>query len=265
MTMSEFFVYRPILAIVISIVMLIAGLVALAFLPVSLFPNITPPEVVVSATNPGSDAVTVEQSVAAPIEEQLNGVDAMNYMYSLSSNTGQMKLRVNFDENTNPQTDQILTQMRQAQSAAQLPPEVTAQGVSVQKSFAAPLMLISLRSVDGRYASEFLTNYAYINLNDQITRVPGISNVQVFGAGPYAIRIWVKPDELARFSLTVPDIVNAVQQQNAVNPVGTAGGEPVPAGQEFTYMAKAKGLLVTPEQIGEVVIPQQPDGGRGGH
>ena len=260
MTMSEFFVYRPILAIVISIVMLIAGLVALAFLPVSLFPNITPPEVVVSATNPGSDAVTVEQSVAAPIEEQLNGVDAMNYMYSLSSNTGQMKLRVNFDENTNPQTDQILTQMRQAQSAAQLPPEVTAQGVSVQKSFAAPLMLISLRSVDGRYDAQFLTNYAYINLNDQITRVPGISNVQVFGAGQYAIRIWVKPGELARYNVTVPDIVSAVQQQNAVNPVGVYGGDPVPEGQEFTYMATANGPLVAPEQFENIIVREGADG-----
>ena len=259
--MSGFFIRRPILATVISLITVIIGLVCIHFLPVSLFPNITPPEIVVSATDPGADAVTVEQSVATPIEQQISGVDKMNYMYSLNANSGQMKLRVNFDETTDPKTDQVLTQMRQAEAAAQLAPEVTAQGVSVQKSFAAPLMLIALRSTDGRYDSTFLTNYAYINLNDQLTRVPGISNVQVFGSGQYAIRIWVKPDQLARFSLTVPDIVNAVQQQNAVNPVGTAGGEPVPVGQEFTYMAKAKGLLVTPEQIGEVVIRQQPDGG----
>jgi hydrophobic/amphiphilic exporter-1 (mainly G- bacteria), HAE1 family len=260
MTMSEFFVYRPILAIVISIVTLLVGFVALASLPVSLFPNITPPEVVVSATDPGADAVTVEQSVATPIEQQISGVDGMNYMYSLNSNTGQMKLRVNFDENTNPQTDQILTQMRQAQSAAQLPPEVTAQGVSVQKSFAAPLMLISLRSQDRHYDSEFLTNYAYINLNDPLTRVPGISNVQIFGAGQYAIRIWVRPRELARYNLTVPDIVSAVQQQNAVNPVGVYGGEPVPTGQEFTYMAIAKGPLVTPEEFENIIVRERPDG-----
>ena len=260
MTMSEFFVYRPILAIVISIVTLIVGFIALAFLPVSLFPNITPPEVVVSATDPGADAVTVEQSVATPIEQQLSGVDGMNYMYSLNSNTGQMKLRVNFDEKTNPKTDQILTQMRQAQCAAQLPPEVTAQGVSVQKSFAAPLMLISLRSQDQRYDSKFLTNYAYINLNDPLTRVPGISNIQIFGAGQYAIRIWVRPEELARYNLTVPDVVNAVQQQNAVNPVGLYGGEPVPAGQEFTYMATAKGQLNTPEEFEDIILREQSDG-----
>ena len=261
--MSGFFIQRPILAIVVSLLTVIIGIVALAFLPVSLFPNITPPEIVVSATDPGADAVTVEQSVATPIEQQISGVDNMNYMYSLNANSGQMKLklRVNFDESTNPKTDQVLTQMRQAQASAQLPPEVTAQGVSVQKSFAAPLMLIALRSADGRYDSAFLTNYAFINLNDQLTRVPGISNVQVFGAGPYAIRIWVKPDELARLNITVPDIVNAVQQQNTVNPVGPAGGEPVPPGQAFSYMAVAKGQLVTPEQFGDIVIRQQQDGG----
>jgi HAE1 family hydrophobic/amphiphilic exporter-1 len=259
--MSGFFIHRPILAIVVSLLTVIIGVVALAFLPVSLFPNITPPEIVVSATDPGADAVTVEQSVATPIEQQISGVDNMNYMYSLNANSGQMKLRVNFDESTNPKTDQVLTQMRQAQASAQLPPEVTAQGVSVQKSFAAPLMLIALRSADGRYDSAFLTNYAFINLNDQLTRVPGISNVQVFGAGQYAIRIWVKPDELARLNITVPDIVNAVQQQNTVNPVGQAGGEPVPPGQAFSYMAVAKGQLVTPEQFGDIVIRQQQDGG----
>jgi multidrug efflux pump len=259
--MSGFFIHRPILAIVVSLLTVIIGVVALAFLPVSLFPNITPPEIVVSATDPGADAVTVEQSVATPIEQQISGVDNMNYMYSLNANSGQMKLRVNFDESTNPKTDQVLTQMRQAQASAQLPPEVTAQGVSVQKSFAAPLMLIALRSADARYDSAFLTNYAFINLNDQLTRVPGISNVQVFGAGQYAIRIWVKPDELARLNITVPDIVNAVQQQNTVNPVGQAGGEPVPPGQAFSYMAVAKGQLVTPEQFGDIVIRQQQDGG----
>ncbi len=259
--MSGFFICRPILAIVVSLLTLIIGIVSLAFLPVSLFPNITPPEIVVSATDPGADAVTVEQSVATPIEQQISGVDNMNYMYSLNANSGQMKLRVNFDESTNPQTDQVLTQMRQAQASAQLPPEVVAQGVSVQKSFAAPLILIALRSKDSRYDSPFLTNYAIINLNDQLTRVPGISNVQVFGSGQYAIRIWVKPDELARLNITVSDVVSAVQQQNAVNPVGQAGGEPVPSGQELSFMAVAKGQLITPEQFGEIVLREQQDGG----
>jgi HAE1 family hydrophobic/amphiphilic exporter-1 len=258
--MSVFFIRRPILAIVISVIAIIVGCVALAFVPVSLFPNITPPEIVVSATDPGSDALTVEQSVATPIEQQISGVDKMNYMYSLNANTGQMKLRINFDETSDPKTDQILTQMRQAQASAQLSPEVVAQGVSVQKSFAAPLMLIALRSPDGRYTSEFLTNYAYINLNDQLTRVPGISNVQVFGSGQYAIRVWLWPDQLARFNITVPEIISAVQQQNTVNPVGMAGGEPVPPGQEFTYMAVARGSLITPEQFGQIVVRESSNG-----
>ena len=258
--MSAFFIRRPILAIVISILTIIIGAVAFAFVPVSLFPNITPPEIVVSATDPGSDALTVEQSVATPIEQQVSGVDKMNYMYSLNANTGQMKLRVNFDEASDPKTDQILTQMRQAQASAQLPPEVVAQGVSVQKSFAAPLMLIALRSPDGRYTSEFLTNYAYINLNDQLARVPGISNVQVFGAGQYAIRIWLWPDQLARFDISVPEVISAIQQQNTVNPVGMAGGEPAPSGQEFTYMAVARGSLITPEQFGQIVVRERATG-----
>jgi hydrophobic/amphiphilic exporter-1 (mainly G- bacteria), HAE1 family len=193
--MSGFFIQRPILAIVLSILTVVVGLICLLFLPVSLYPNITPPEIVVSASFPGSDAVTVEQSLATPIEQQISGVDKLNYMYSLNSNTGQMKLRVNFDENSDPKTDQVLTQMRQSQASAQLPPEAVSQGVTVQKSFAAPLMLIALRALDGRYDSQFLTNYAYINLNDQLTRVPGISNVQVFGSGQYAIRIWLKPEQ----------------------------------------------------------------------
>jgi hydrophobic/amphiphilic exporter-1 (mainly G- bacteria), HAE1 family len=259
--MSGFFIQRPILAIVLSILTVVIGLLCLLILPVSLYPNITPPEIVVSASFPGSDAVTVEQSVATPIEQQLSGVDNLNYMYSLNSNTGQMKLRVNFDESSDPKTDQVLTQMRQSQAGAQLPPEVVSQGVSVQKSFAAPLMLIALRSQDGRYDSQFLTNYAYINLNDQLTRVPGISNVQVFGAGQYAIRIWLEPEQLARFNVTVSDITNAVQQQNAVNPVGFAGSEPVPAGQEFTYMSVSRGLLTTPEQFGDIIVRQKSNGG----
>ena len=257
--MSGIFIRRPILAIVISLLTVIIGLVAVFFLPVALFPNIAPPEILVSANYPGADAVTVEQSVATPIEQQVSGVDNMNYMYSLNSSTGQMKLRVNFSEDSNPQTDQALTQMRQAQANAQLPPQVVAQGINVQKSFAAPVLLIALRSPDGRYDSLFLTNYAYLHLNDEITRSPGISNVQTFGSGQYAIRIWIQPQQLARFNITVSDISNAIQQQNAVNPVGFAGGEPAPPGQNFTYMVVAKGQLSTPEQFANIILRETTD------
>jgi HAE1 family hydrophobic/amphiphilic exporter-1 len=259
--MSRLFIERPILAIVTATLTVIVGLLVLPFLPVSLFPNITPPEIVVSANDPGADAVTVEQSIATPIEQQISGVDNMNYMYSLNSNTGQMKLRVNFDESTNPRTDQILTQMRQAQANAQLPSEVTAQGISVQKSFAAPLMLIALRSTDGSHDSRFLTNYAYINLNDALVRVPGISNVQVFGAGQYAIRLWVNPDQLARLNITVSDVEHAVAQQNSVEPLGSAGAEPAPGGQTLTFVAVARGLLKTPDEFGDIIIRESTSGG----
>jgi hydrophobic/amphiphilic exporter-1 (mainly G- bacteria), HAE1 family len=258
--MSGIFIRRPILAIVISLLIVIIGLISVFFLPVALFPNIAPPEILVSANYPGADAVTVEQSVATPIEQQVSGVDNMNYMYSLNSSTGQMKLRVNFSEDSNPQTDQVLTQMRQAQANAQLPPQVVAQGINVQKSFSAPILLIALRSPDGRYDSLFLTNYAYIHVNDEITRSPGVSSVSTFGSGQYAIRIWIKPDQLARFNITVSDISNAIQQQNGVNPVGFAGGEPAPPGQDFTYMVVAKGLLSTPEQFANIILRETTDG-----
>jgi HAE1 family hydrophobic/amphiphilic exporter-1 len=258
--MSTFFINRPILAIVISLVTLIVGALAALVLPVSLFPEIVPPETVVSASYVGADARTIEQSVATPIEQQMSGVDNMNYMYSVSANSGQMVLTVNFDLNTDPNTDQILVQMRQTQAASQLPSSVTDLGVTVQKSFAAPLMVIALRSPDESRDALFLSNYAYINLNDALTRVRGISSVQISGAGEYAMRLWLKPDKLANFGLTVPDIVNAVQTQNAVNSAGQIGGEPVPSGQEYTYTARSQGRLVKPEEFGEIIIRELPDG-----
>jgi HAE1 family hydrophobic/amphiphilic exporter-1 len=259
--MSGFFVNRPIVAIVISLITLIAGAISVIFLPVSLFPEIVTPETVVTANYTGADALTVERSVAVPIEQQMTGVDNMNYMYSLNSNSGQMVLTVDFDLNTDPNTDQILVQMRQTQASSQLPSAVNNLGVTVQKSLAAPLMVISLYSPDGSRDALFLSNYAYINLNDALTRVRGISSTQISGAGEYAMRLWLKPDQLANLSLSVPDIVNAVQAQNTVNSAGQIGSEPVPNGQEYTYTARAQGRLTTPEEFGEIVVRQQSDGG----
>jgi len=259
--MSRFFVNRPIVAIVISLLAIIAGAVSVTFLPVSLFPDIVTPETVVTANYTGADARTVEQSVATPIEQQMTGVDNMNYMYSVSANSGQMVLTINFDLNTDPNTDQILVQMRQTQASSQLPSAVNNLGVTVQKSLASPLMVISLYSPDGSRDALFLSNYAYINLNDALTRVRGISNVQISGAGQYAMRLWLKPDQLATLNLSVPDIINAVQAQNTVNSAGQIGSEPVPNGQEYTYSARAQGRLTTPEQFGEIIVRQQSDGG----
>ena len=258
--MSEFFINRPIVAMVIAIIMTIVGATAYLSLPVAQFPNIVPPEIQVKATFTGADALTVEQSVATPIEQQMSGVDNMNYMYSVNANDGSMKLTVNFDVATDANTDQILSQMRSNQASSQLPEDVNKAGVTVQKSTSSPLIMFSLYSPNGTYDSVFLSNYAYINLNDEFTRVKGIASVTVFGAGQYAMRIWVKPDKLAKLGVTVPEILQAITQQNKVNPAGKIAGEPVPAGQDFTYAVRAQGRLESAEEFGEVVVRANPDG-----
>src|SRR2546427_8334132 len=260
--MSKFFINRPIVAMVISIIMVIVGLVTLVGLPVAQFPKVVPPEIYISAIYVGADAQTIEQSVATPIEQQMSGVDNMNYMYSVNAaGNGQMQLTVNFDVKTDPNNDLILTQMRETQAASQLPADVTNYGVTIQKSVTAPLMLIGVYSPHGGYDAQFLANYSYINLNDQLTRVPGIGNVQVFGAGQYAMRLWVKPDQLAKLGITVPEIVSSIQAQNTVNPAGQIGGAPAPKGQEYTYSVRAQGRLATPEEFGAIVVRETPDGG----
>jgi len=246
---------------VISILMVVVGAVTIATLPVAQFPNIVPPEVQVLATYVGADAKTIEQSVATPIEQQMSGVDNMNYMYSLNSTAdGLMRLIVDYDVKTDPNTDLILTQMRQTQAASQLPSDVTNYGVTVQKTVTAPLMLVTLYSPKGTYDARFLANYAYINLSDQINRSYGIGSVQIFGAGQYAMRLWVKPDRLAKLGITVPEIVSAIQSQNSVNPAGQVGSEPVPKGQQFTYSVQAQGRMTSPEEFGEIIIRESAGG-----
>src|SRR5881409_1103996 len=250
--MSKFFINRPIVAMVIAIVTVIVGAVTITGLPIAQFPNIAPPEVQILATYVGADALTLEQSVATPIEQQMSGVDNMNYMYSLNATgNSQTLLVVNFDVKTDPNNDLILAQSRETQAASQLPIEVTNYGITVRKSVTAPLMLIALYSPHGTYDARFLANFPYINLVDSITRSYGIGQVQVFGAGQYAMRLWVKPDQLAKLAITVPEIVNAVHTQNTVNP----------AGQQFAYAVRAQGRLVSPEEFGEIVIRESPDGG----
>ena len=192
----------------------------------------------------------------------MNGVDNMNYMYSLNATANsQTSLIVDFDVKTDPNTDFILTQSRETQAASQLPLDVANYGITVRKSVTAPLMWIALNSPHGTYDARFLANYAYINLVDPILRSKGIGNVTVFGAGQYAMRLWVRPDQLAKLGITVPDIVNAVQAQNTVNPAGKVGGEPAPKGQEFTTAVLAQGRLTSPEEFGNIVVRETPDGG----
>jgi hydrophobic/amphiphilic exporter-1 (mainly G- bacteria), HAE1 family len=206
------------------------------------------------ATYPGADAKTLEQSVATPIEQQVNGVDNLNYMYSLNATgNSQTSLITDFDVKTDPNTDLILTQSRENLAASQLPAEVNNYGVTIRKSTHAPLMLIDLYSRDGTHDATFLANYAYINLNDPIARSYGVGQTIIFGAGQSAMRLWLKPDQLVKLGITVTDVVNAIQAQNTVNPSGQVGGEPAPSNQQFTYSVLAQGRLTSPEQFGNII------------
>jgi HAE1 family hydrophobic/amphiphilic exporter-1 len=257
--MSRFFIDRPIVAIVIAILTVILGGIAMVTLPVAQYPEIVPPEVNISATYLGADAQTIEQSVAAPIEQQMSGVDNMQYMFSTNANNGGMSLRVNFDVKTQPNIDLILTQMRESLAATQLPADVNNYGVIIRKAMSSPIYMIALYSPKGTRDRNFLANYAYINLVDELSRTPGIGDVMIFG-GRYAMQIWVKPDQLAKLQVTVPEVISAIKQQNTVNPAGQVGSEPVPRGQEFTYSVRAQGRLVTPEEFGAIVIRANRDG-----
>lgn len=258
--MAKFFINRPIVAIVISIVTVIGGLVAMTKLPVAQLPDIVPPQINVSATYTGADAITIEQSVATPLEQQMNGVDNMLYMMSTNANDGTMTLKVTYSVGTNVDIDQVNTQNRVSQASPNLPASVNQYGVTVKKLMGLPLLVLSVYSPDGTYDGQFLGNYATININDAILRVPGVGQVTNFGAADYAMRIWVKPDQLTKLGLTATDLMNAVQQQSAVNPAGQIGGEPAPKGQQFTYAARAPGRLVSAEDFGKIIVRQNPDG-----
>jgi len=259
-TGDYFFVRRPIVAIVISIVTVLVGVVSMGRLPIAQYPDIVPPEIQVTATYTGADAVTIEQSVATPIEQQVNGVDYMLYMRSVNANDGTMTLRVSFAVETNIDTDNVLVQNRVNQADASLPSDVRNYGVTIKKSTSNPLILFSIYSPNGTYGDQFLGNYANINVIDQLKRVPGVGDVILFGTSDYAMRVWVKPDQLASLGLTVPDLVDAIQKQNAVNPSGKIGGEPAPPGQELTWSVRSQGRLVTAEEFGDVVVRSSPTG-----
>jgi len=260
--MSKFFIKRPIVAMVIAILTVIVGAVTIGALPIAQFPNIAPPEVRLQANYPGADAKTLEDAVAVPIEQQVNGVDNMTYMYSLNATSNQQTtLFVDFDLKTDPNADLLLTQSREQLATGQLPPEVNSYGVTLKKSTTAPLMLIPLYSPRGTHDSTYLANYAYINLNDPVGRLYGVGQTQVFGSGQYAMRLWVNPDQLAKLGITVTDIANAIKAQNTVNPSGQIGGEPARRGQQFTYAVLAQGRLSTPEEFGNVIVRETPNGG----
>src|SRR5258705_10887020 len=260
--MSSFFIRRPIVAIVIAILTVIIGVIMAVGLPVAQFPNIAPPQIMLQASYPGADAKTLENAVSVPIEQQINGVDNMTYMYSLNATFNQQTtLIVNFDLKTDPNVDLLLTQSREQLATGQLPPEVNSYGVTLKKSASAPLMLIAIYSPHGTHDATYLANYAYINLNDPVARSYGIGQTTVFGAGQYAMRLWVNPDQLAKLGITVTDIVSAVQAQSTVNSAGQVGGEPAPGDQQFTYSVLAQGRLTSPEPFCNVIVREAPNGG----
>src|SRR4026208_1636376 len=258
--MSNFFIHRPIVAIVISILTLLIGVVVIRGLSIEQYPFLAPPNIRVTATYPGASAEAVEQSVATPIEQEVNGVDRMIYMKSSNTSDGRMLLDVNFEVGTDQDTANVLTQNRVSTAAARLPAEVNQQGVTVKKQSPSILMVISLYSPKDAYDANFLINYAGINLRDQILRIPGIAQVDLFGGTDYGMRVWIKPDQLAKLGLTTADVISAIKEQNLQAPAGKVGGAPTPVDQEFTETLSAPGRLITPEEFENVIVRQSATG-----
>jgi len=256
---GNFFVHRPIVAMVIAIIIVIVGAVSLIGLPIEQYPNLTPPIVQVRGTFTGANAINVEESMATPLEQQINGVDNMIYMKSTNANDGTMVIDISFDVGTDPDMNTVLAQNRVSAATAKLPEAVKKYGVSTQKSLPSMLMLVTLTS-DGRYNQDFLGNYALINIKDQLSRIKGIGRVDVLGASDYSMRIWIKPDRLSQMGLTVPEIISAINEQNLIVPGGKFGAEPAPPGTEFTYTVRLPERFNSPKAFGNIVVRTQSDG-----
>ena len=257
---ENFFVHRPVVAMVIAIVIVIAGAVSFLGLPIEQYPDLTPSVVQVRTTYTGANALNVEESVATPLEQQINGVDNMIYMKSTNANDGTMVIDVSFRVGTDPDMNTVLTQNRVSAATAMLPEDVKKFGVTTEKSLPNILLLITLTS-DGRYDQDFLGNYALININDQLARIKGVGRVTLLGgAANYSMRIWIKPDRLSQMGLTVPEIIKAINEQNAIVPGGKFGAEPAPPGTEFTYTVRLPERFSSSEDFGKIVVRTKPDG-----
>ena len=252
--MAEFFIRRPIVAIVIAILIVLLGAFVLTTLSIEQYPFLAPPTIRVTATYPGASAVAVEQSVATPIEQEVNGVESMIYMQSSNTSDGRMLLDVNFAVGVDQDKANVLTQNRVNSAQARLPAEAIAQGVTVKKQSPSILMVVSLYSSKGTYDANYLINYCGINLRDQLLRIPGIAQVDLFGGTDYGMRIWLRPDKLAKLGLTAADVIASIKEQNLQAPAGRIGMAPSPKGQQFTYTVAAPGRLVTTEEFENIII-----------
>src|SRR5580765_7117324 len=258
--MARFFVNRPIVAMVLSIVMVMLGLVAMQGLPIAQYPEIVPPMVQITTPFVGASATDVEAAVATPLEQKINGVEQGIYIKSTNANDGTLTLRVSFEVGSNLDMDNVLTQNRVSEGTPQLPQSVKNYGVSVKKALSFPLMVISVKSPNGTYDSNFLSNYATININDNIARIKGVGQINLFGGSDYAMRVWIRPDRIAKLGITVPDIVNAVNQQNQLSPAGQIGGPPAAKGTEITYAVRTQGRLLDENEFGNIIVRSNPDG-----
>ena len=261
--MSKFFIEHPVLANVLAIVLVLLGAVSLFRLPVSEYPNVVPPTVSVTASYPGASAQTVIDTVALPIEEQVNGVDRMLYMESTSASDGTYNLTVTFAIGTDPDINQVLVQNRVQLAVASLPEPVQAQGVSVQKKNTAILQIVTLDSPDGKSDGLFMSNYATINLTNVLARLPGVGSVKVFGAGTYSMRVWMDPQKLHSFGLQPKDVIDAIRQQSQNVAAGQVGMPPAPNDTQFQYTVDIQSRLNDPSQFGDIVVKDQTvQGGR---
>src|SRR5262245_35154484 len=258
--MSRFFVDHPIFALVVSIVIVIAGLASVATLPIAQYPPIVPPTVQVTATYPGASAETVAETVGQPIEEQVNGVEGMIYMSSTCTNNGMYSLTVSFQVGTDIHTALMLTQIRVQLAMPQLPPSVQKEGVNVQMKSPNILLAVNLVSPDRRYDALYLSNYAQINIFDELSRLPGVGLVTFLGQRSYSMRAWLDPQKLASLDLTANEVVQAIREQNIDVAAGNIGQQPVPRGQSYQLVLNTLGRLSSPQQFDEIVVKVGQDG-----
>ena len=254
MNISGFFIHRPIFASVLSILIFIAGLISIPSLPISEYPEVSPPSVAVSAVFPGADATTVSETVATPLEERINGVENMLYMKSVAGSDGVLVLTVTFRPGTDPDDAQVKVQNRVAQAEPRLPEAVRQQGVVTVKQSHNETLVVQLRSPGDRYDALYLRNYAVLHVRDELARIQGVGDAKIYGSGDYAMRLWLDPDKIAALGMTAGDVVEAVREQNVQVSAGQLGAPPNPSGSDFLLSINAQGRLVTEEEFGDVIV-----------